>query len=167
MCCTSKRTSVGFFTRVPVQISKPFMQSWIIVSNHFQIALEKREIRHVEPSECGIQSYIRFRDMISEQIGRLSGGKMRLQTVKRLEQSMHIGVVCLLGGRKATLVDSIVNGTVHPFVHGLDIFCFVARKERFRGLAHGWIDEGIESSVEHADNLRGLIVNDGLALAVP
>lgn len=137
------------------------------MSNHFQVALENREIGHVESSEGGIQSDIGLGDMVAEQVDRLSGGEMGLQTIKRLKQCIHIGVVCLLGGCKAALVDPVIDSIVNPLVHVLNVVLFVARQKWLGGLAQGWIDEGIKGRVEHADDLRRLIVDDRLALAVP
>lgn len=80
---------------------------------------------------------------------------------------MNVGVICLLSECKAALVDSVVHSVVHPLVHGLNVFLFVARKKRFGDLAQGWINKGIEGSVEHANNLRGLVIDNGLMLAIP
>lgn len=42
--------------------------------------------------------------------------------------------VCLLGGRDAALVDGVGDGAAYLFVHGLYVFCFVAREQRLGGL---------------------------------
>ena len=53
---------------VPVQVSKPFVQMRVVMSNHFHVTFENRVIRYIEADERHVQSYICFGDMCAEQV---------------------------------------------------------------------------------------------------
>ena len=143
------------------------MQPWVIMPDRLKIALEQGVIRGVETSESRIQPNICFGDMATKQIRRLVLRKVCLQAVQRFKQSINVRVVCLLRGGKSTLVDPIVDGVVDPLIHSVNVLYFFVRKKRLGTLAQRRVDEGVKGCVEHTNNLRRLITDDCLALAIP
>ena len=48
------------------------MKVQVFVSNHFQIALENGKVRNVESDQSRVQPNVRFRNILSKQIGLMA-----------------------------------------------------------------------------------------------
>ena len=80
--------------------------------------------------------------------------------IARFEQYLLVGP--LLGCEPAA-VHPVVDGWVHPLVDLID-----GRLQVGGGEVHvGMLGNGVELLVEHADDVRRLVVDDGLSLLVP
>ena len=94
------------------------MKVRIFVSNHLQIALENGEIRNIKSDQGRVQPDVRFRDVLSKQIGMMTwASEMFLQLVERLENRINVGVIGFLCRREASFVNTIVDSVIDPFVH--------------------------------------------------
>ena len=143
------------------------MQPRVVVPDHLQVALEQRMIGDVEAGQGGVEPDVGLGDVVAEQVRGLARGEVGLEAVEAGEEGVHVGVVGGLGGGEAALVDAVVDGVVDPGVHGVDVGAVRFGEEGSCGFAQPRGDEGVEGGVEHADDLGGLVVDDGFALAVP
>jgi len=85
---------------------------------------------------------------------------MFLCAVEGREDGQHVAFVGGLGGCEARLVDAVVDLVVLP---GVGVFYFGAeggRVQIYRGVVGR--EEVVELRAEHAEDLAGLVVDDGL-----
>lgn len=142
------------------------MQPRILIPDHPQVTLEYRKICNIEPDQRRKEPYVRFGDMITEEVRAVVWlSEVLFQAIKRCEDRVHVLFVRFLSGSETGLVDPVVDGVIDPVIHSFDVFAKVRREDAF--LAFGrfaqtlW-DESIKLGVEHSDNFAGLIADNGL-----
>ncbi|MNC67854.1 hypothetical protein D3C75_1183930 [compost metagenome] len=85
-----------------------------------------------------------------------------LQAFQRGKHAVYRFVIGILAGSKTGLVHSVVYRVVNPAVERIDLFTQFCRVVISSPCA-----DGVESAVEHADNIGRLIADDGLLLFIP
>jgi hypothetical protein len=150
---------------IPVQVAQPVVKPRIIIPDHFKVALEDRDIRDIESEDRGISPDIRLGDVVAKEVRAMARlTKMLLQTIERFEDGVNVLFVRFLRLCETGLVHAVVEVVVDPLVHGFDLLAQVFWEEAFIAFASFakvlW-DEGVELSVEHADDLAGLVAHDG------
>lgn len=81
-----------------------------------------------------------------------------------------MGLIRRLGRCEACLVHAVVDRTIHPLVHLIDLLAQMLGVEAGSGLvrlAQVLGQQVVKFSIEHADDLTALIVDDRLRLRVP
>src|SRR5690606_11258569 len=82
--------------------------------------------------------------------------------VLRFASRRHGFRIGRLGGGEACLVDAVVDPVVDEVVDGIDL-----RAKLFRAEVEALRPNAVESAVQHADDLGGLVGDDGLPPLVP
>ena len=99
------------------------MKVRVLVPNHFQIALENGEIRNIKSDQGRVQPDVRFRDVLSEQVGLVTWAiEVFLQPIERFENWIDVSLVGFLCRRKTRFVNTIVDGVIDPFVHLVNLW---------------------------------------------
>ena len=96
--------------------------------------------------------------------------QMCFDFVKVLEQWVEIRIIRFLCGGKASLVDTVVDFVVDPFVHSINFGAQVLRVEsaaRLVDLAKVLGEQVVKFAIEHADDFAGLVVDNSLLFLVP
>jgi hypothetical protein len=86
---------------------------------------------------------------------------MGFETIECSEDGCNRGFIRFLRGGETGFVDSVVEIRIDPFVHSFDVDAQVGWEETmgvFCGFAEMWGEEGVEFSVEHADDFAGFVV---------
>jgi uncharacterized protein (DUF111 family) len=96
------------------------VQPRILKPNHLEIALENRHVRNVEAHDGGVQPYIRFGDVLAEEVRCAALAQVFLEAVEGGEDGVHVLEICVLGCREAGFVDAVVEVVVDPCVHFFD-----------------------------------------------
>ena len=128
-----------------------------IIDQAAPVALEVVVVDRVEAHQGGEGAPVGLGDARAGQVAL--PGQTRLQFVEGGEEGVEGFLVGSLAGGEAGLVDAVVDGVVDGLVDGVD---GGAQFARIVVLA-----AGAEFAVEHADDLGGFVVDDGLALLVP
>jgi hypothetical protein len=133
--------------------------------------LKDRDVSDIETDHRRVEADVGFSYMLAEEVRLVCRiRQMLFDPVQSFEQRVDVCVVCFLVICEADFVDSIVDLVVDKVVHGIDLSTqtlgieAAARAVDFPVLG---IKEGVESRVEHANDLRRLIVDNGLKLLVP
>lgn len=80
----------------PVQTPYPIVQTRVVSSNHFDIALEQGIVRGIEPDDRGIQENISLGHVATKQVWMMFWArKVMFESVQRLEE---FGNVLVIGG---------------------------------------------------------------------
>lgn len=149
---------------VPVEVLHPPVDVRVAISDRAVVALEMSEVDRVKTDSCGVEADVGLSELVGEQVGS-SITELLFDTVERLEERANVGLVSLLSGRKTALVDTVVDVSVDPFVHRINLLSVLLRVEG-DALVLFW-NEFVESVVEVADDFAGLIVDNGIELGVP
>ena len=118
------------------------------------------DIDRVEPHERGEQPPIRPGEGVAGEIGGLAQNP--LDPVQRFEQFCHGLVIGGLGCGEAGLVDAVVDVVIDPRIDRVDL-----RAQSLWIVIVGIAGQLVEGRVEHADDLRTFVRDDGVALLVP
>ena len=156
---------------VPIDITQPTADAWIAVTDVAEVALEDGHIGGIEADHRRVESDIGLGEMLPEEkrlVRRVC--EMLLNAVQRREKRVDVGIVCLLGGGEADLVDAIVDSVVDPVIHGINLGSKAFRIEptpKLVDFAMLRVEKGVERGVEHANDFGGFIINNGVLLLVP
>ena len=131
-----------------------------IVDHAAQVALEVPVVHRVEPDQGGEQANVGQRDPVPDQKAVLR--EPSLDLVQGLEQGNERPLVGLLGACKAAAVNAVVDLVVDPRVDLVDLLGLGRRIEIAVGRA-----ELAEFTVQHLDDLRGLVADDRSLLSIP
>jgi len=141
------------------------MKVRVFVPNHFQIALENGEIRNIKSDQGRVQPDVRFRDVLSEQVGLVTwASEVFLQPIERFENRIDVSLVGFLCRRKTRFVNTIVDGVIDPFVHLVNLRSKVIGQEA--SFALGFLasftgKKVVEGGVEHTNDFAAFIVDNG------
>jgi hypothetical protein len=58
-------STIGSVTFVPVKCPQPFVQSWIIMPDHLQVACEDVVVCHIDPDQRGVKPDIGLGDIFA------------------------------------------------------------------------------------------------------
>ena len=138
---------------------------------HLQIAHEDIVVSNIEPNQRRIQPDISFSDVVPKQVRRMTRlTKVRLQPIQGLKQRYQIVFVRRLRGRKAGLVDPIIDRMINPIIHRIDLAAQslgVEAPARLRALTQVLRQQAVKSRIEHPKDLATLIADNRLRLLVP
>ena len=134
-----------------------------IVGEVAPVALEVVVVDRIEAHQGGEGPPVGLGDAPAGQVALPA--ETRLQLVEGGEQPVVGLLVGLLAGGEAGLVDTVVDVLVDGLVDGVDVGAKVGGIVVRAAGAAG--TRGRELAVEHADDLRGFVVDDGPALLVP
>lgn len=141
------------------------------MADHLEVAIEYVIVRDVEAGKGCVKPNVGLGDVLAKQVGLMCGVcEMSFEPVKGFEQRVHICVVGLLRHGKSTLVYAVIDSVVDPFVHFVNLFAQMLRVEAAAGLvglAQVGLKELVKAVIQHANDLAGLIVYDGVRLLVP
>jgi hypothetical protein len=118
-----------------------------------EVALEVPDIDSVEANDGREEPDVCLGELVPDDV-LLAALEDLLEAVERLEQRLDRGLVRLLGGGEARLVDAVVDGVVDPLVLGLDLLLELAREEVNLGVLLG--QDRVELAVEDADDLTAV-----------
>lgn len=142
-----------------VDTTEPAGNTWVVLSNGFEVAEEDSVVGWVEAGDCGVQPDVGFCDMRAEEEGTAVAGdrigEVSLETIKGLEKWVNICIESFLSGCEATLVDTIVDCVVDPFVHLVNLLAEMFWVEAFAVLSRFTVlrvDQVIELGVEHSND---------------
>src|SRR5580693_5984522 len=125
-----------------------------------EIALEVPEIDGIETDESGEQAPVGFCQSLADEEALIP--EPRLEPVQRLEQLPEGLFIGLLRSRKTGAIDAIVDRSIDAIIDLVDL-----------RLEAAWIivalrgADAIEGAVEHADDFRRFVVDDGVRFLVP
>ena len=146
-------------TRLLIQLSQVAGQIGVI-GNTLPVALEVADVDGIEAHQSGEQSPVGLGDLRTDQIAL--AGEALLHLIQRIEQAPEGPLVGRLTGGEAGAVDAVVDVAIDESVDLVDL---LAQGRRVVVGTAGVT--AVEGAVEHADDLRGLVVDDGLSLLVP
>src|SRR5690606_14619416 len=131
-----------------------------VLRQALQVALEVAVIDGIEADQGREEAPVRLGDAIAHQIALPA--QERLKLIERGEQCLELLFIDVLTGGESYLVHAIVDGVVNPGVDGIDL-----RQQCLRRVISCRGTESVEGRIEHADDLRRLVVDDGIALPIP
>lgn len=137
-----------------INITQETVQIQVIADAVF-IAFKVGDIHRIEAHQRRPQADIGFCQRIARQIAMLS--KDLFQPLERFKHFCDRFVVGFLAGGKSGFVDAIIHVVVNPAVQLVD---FIAQCRRVEITGAGTVR--VKRGIEHADDLRGFIADDGL-----
>ena len=78
-------SSCLFWVHIPVDLLKPFMDIWVIVSNHLQITSEQGVVSNIKSDDCRIESNVGFGQMLSEDEGAFTLSKYLFHPIETVK----------------------------------------------------------------------------------
>lgn len=128
----------------------------------------------VKSGDGRVQSDICFRDVrAEEERSAMACGwiaQVCFYSVEGFKQWIHIRIVRFLTCCKTAFIHAVVDGIVNPIIHFVNLGPEMFRIESFALLVSftiHWFDQIVKFCIQHPDNLRRLVVDDGLGLLVP
>ena len=131
-----------------------------IVGDPAQVAFEMADIDGVETHQRGEEPPVRFgRDVADQIAGRRQPPLDLVEGRKQRAERLLVGG---LGGGEAGTIDAVVDVGIHERIDAVDL---LAQRRRIVIGLH--VGQGVEGRVEHPDDFRRFVVDDGAALLVP
>lgn len=106
---------------VPIEIPQPFVDMRVSGADIANVGLEMLNVDDVEANDGGVETNIRFGDVLAEVVRVCGLGKVFLDTVEGGEELSDGLIICLFRGGKSGSIDTIVDVVVCPVIGGLDI----------------------------------------------
>ena len=117
-------------------------------------------IHRVETNQGGPQTNIGLRQLVTGQEAVLT--KDLFQTLQRRKYPIDRFVIGLLAGGESGFIDSIVDVVIDPAVQLINL-----RAQLRRVVISSAGTQSVKRGIQHADDFRRLIADDGLLLFVP
>lgn len=153
---------------VPVQVSHPVVDVGVVVSDHLDVRFEVLVVHRVETDDGGVQPHIRFCQVVPNQVPA-TGSSVFLQDflhlVQVLEHAKNLLLIHLLNSGETRLVHTVVDVVIYPTVDLVDLGLQLSGVQ-VNGSVF-LVNEVVEPSVEHSDDLTALVVDNGLQLLIP
>ena len=154
---------------LPVQIPHPRVQVGVAGADVADVALEVLDVDDVEADDGRVEADVGFGDVFAEVVRAFALFGLRFQvgfgTVKRGEELMDGFFVCFLCGGEAGFIDAVVDIVVGPVVRGFNFGLQILGEKNKIAVLLG--KQGIKLRVEHANDLRRFVRDNGVRLLVP
>jgi hypothetical protein len=154
---------------LPVQISHPRVQVRVAGADVADVALEVLDVDDVEADDGRVEAYIGFGDVFAEVVWSFFAFRLGFQVgfgaVERGEELVDGFFVCFLCGGESGFIDAVVDIVVGPVVGGFNFGLQVLGEENNIAVLLG--KQGIKLCVEHANDLRRFVRDNGVRLLVP
>src|ERR1700761_4438981 len=107
----------------PIKMPQPPVQMWISAPDISNVAFKVLDVDGIEAHDCCVQSDVCFCEFVAEIVWSLGGGfgEILFGAIERFEELEDVPFVCFLRGCESTLVYSVIDIVIRPFIYLFDL----------------------------------------------
>lgn len=135
---------------IPIQVSEPFVDVGVAISDHSNVALEVLYIDWVKTNNGWVETDVNLSQGSTEDVWATRFLQQCFNLVKALEDTLDMFIISLLGLRKPCLVDPVVNLIISPGVEFINLRLEFFGVIRYSSILR--INEVVKLGVKEADD---------------